>query len=265
MTSSFLVLFYRYSSFAITIVSNAVICSAAAWNFPIAKNANLPAQLHVDTYMVFLGAFSLLVVIPSLFADMFSQRFITGRVWVECLWVDLLWLLHVVGTVVVTTTLPRGICTPQAEHIDGNSCTSAKLIMAFSWICTINLFIYLVFLVISAVLHQKQDDSVWSAQVRSYPWYQHFYCHKLGSSPEIPPRDHQVPIVAPQPRRPIRLHTRSMLSSHSVERGEASSHDAIPAAHPSRLGTHHRALTWKGELLLSWFCPFPATSPTPAT
>jgi len=102
--------------------------------------------------------------------------------------------------------------------------------MAFSWICTINLLIYVVFLVISAVLHQKQDDSVWSAQVRSYPWYHHFYCHKLGSSPEISPPDRQVPIAAPQPRRPIRIPTRSMLSSRSVER----THDQ-----PSRITQPH--------------------------
>lgn len=69
---------------AITIISDAIICSASAWNFPVAKNADLPgkvtcrtrtralinhcqliAQLRIDTYMIFLGAFSLLVVTPA--------------------------------------------------------------------------------------------------------------------------------------------------------------------------------------------------------
>jgi len=76
-------------------------------------------------------------------------------------------------------------------------------------------FIYLIFLVISTVVHRKRDDAVWSAQVRSYPWYLKFYCHQIGSSPEIPVLHHDAPIQAPQPRRPILLLRRSMLSSLS--------------------------------------------------
>ena len=49
--------------------------------------------------------------------------------------------------------------------------------------------------------------------MRSYPWYLHFYCHKLGSSPELAPRRDPAPISAPQPRRPIRLLRLSVLSS----------------------------------------------------
>lgn len=77
------------------------------------------------------------------------------------------------------------------------------------------MFIYLIFLVIASVVHQKRDDTVWSSQVRSYPWYFNFYCHQLGSSPEIPVLRHDAPIQAPQPRRPILLLRRSMLSSLS--------------------------------------------------
>jgi hypothetical protein len=76
-------------------------------------------------------------------------------------------------------------------------------------------FIYLVFLVIASVAHQKRDNTVWSSQVRSYPWYFNFYCHQLGSSPEIPVRGDDAPIQAPQPRRPILFLRRSMLSLQS--------------------------------------------------
>jgi hypothetical protein len=76
-------------------------------------------------------------------------------------------------------------------------------------------FIYLIFLVIASVVHQKRDHTVWSSQVRSYPWYFNFYCHQLGSSPEIPVLRHDAPIEAPQPRRPILLLRRSILSSLS--------------------------------------------------
>ncbi|KAI9430510.1 hypothetical protein H4582DRAFT_2016233, partial [Lactarius indigo] len=217
---SFFLYLFRYFLFAITVISDAIICSAAAWNLPIAKNANLHTQQQVDIYMIFLGALSLLLVIPMVFIDIFSHRAITGRVWVECLWIDFLWLLHLIGVIFVTAFLPHDMCTPQAKFIDGDSCTSAKLILAFSWICTINLFTYLVALVVSAVLHYKQDYTVWSSHVRSYPWYSHSLAHKLGNRPSSqPPRhQHQAPISAPQPRRPIQLPARAVLSFvHKVE------------------------------------------------
>jgi hypothetical protein len=217
MEASSVILMYRYCLFVIVIISNAIVCSAAAWNLPISQNADLHAQLHIDIYMIFLGAFTLLVVIPILFIDILLYRPFIGQVWVECLWVQFLWLLHLVGAILVTTKLLRGMCTPQAHLLNGNSCVSVKLLMAFSWICTVNLFIYLILLVIASVVHQKRGDAVWSSQVRSYQWNFNFYCHQLRSSPEIPVPLHDAPIQAPQPRRPILLlrRSRSMLSSLS--------------------------------------------------
>lgn len=229
---------YRYYLFVIAIISNAIICSAAAWNLPISQNADFHTQSHIDAYMIFLGAFSLLVLISMLFIDLFSPRAFTGRVWVECLWIDFIWLLHFLGAVIVTTNLPRAMCIPQVERIYGNSCTSVKLLMAFSWICTINLFIYLIILLGSSIYHQKRDDTVWSAQVGSYPWYLHLYCHKLGSSPELAPRRDHAPMSAPQPRRPIRLLRLSVLSSlYRAERTpdqapEVTEHVAPPTTVP---------------------------------
>jgi hypothetical protein len=61
-----------------------------------------------------------------------------------------------VGSIIVTTNLPRDMCLPQGkgmlfhgndclmtrlfvvERVYVNSCASVKLLMAFSWICTIN-------------------------------------------------------------------------------------------------------------------------------
>jgi len=212
MQNPLLVYSYRYYLFVITIISNAIICSAAAWNLPISQNANLHTQSHIDSYMIFLGALSLLVLLSMLFADVFSRRAFTGRVWVECLWIDFLWLLHFLGSIIVTTNLPRDMCLPQVERVYVNSCASVKLLMAFSWICTINLFIYLVFLVGSAIVHQRRDGAVWSAQVRSYPWY-HLYCHELGSSPKLLRHHDPAPITAPQPQHPIGLLRVSVLSS----------------------------------------------------
>ena len=69
------------------------------------------------------------------FIDLFSQRALAGRVWVECLWIDFLWLLHLsayyrhssswlqtesllcssVGVIFVTAFLPHDMCTPQGK------------------------------------------------------------------------------------------------------------------------------------------------------
>lgn len=78
------------------------------------------------------------------------------------------------------------------------------------------MFTYLILIVIASVVHQKRGDAVWSSQVRSYPWYFNLYCHhQLGSSPDIPVPHHDAPIQAPQPRRPILLLRRSLLSLQS--------------------------------------------------
>jgi hypothetical protein len=234
---------YRYFLFAITITSNAIICSAAAWNLPLAKNTNLHTQQQVDVYMIFLGSFSLLFVIPMVFVDVFSRRAISGRVWVECLWIDFLWLLHLIGVIFVTSFLPHDMCTPQAKFVNGDSCTSARLIVAFSWICTVNLSIYLVSLVVSAMLHYKKDPTVWSSQVRSYPWNPHSHLHKLGSRSSLPPPRHhpQAPISAPQPRRPIQLPARAVLSFvHKVEQMHVPAQD--PGDPPPERRVSQRAI-----------------------
>jgi hypothetical protein len=91
---------------------------------------------------------------------------------------------------------------------------------------------------ISAILHQNHDDSVWNAQVRSFPWYRR---QKLASSPKIATPHHHVPIAAPQPRRPIRLSTQPSLSSlyqveptHDIQSGiEPRGLPAMQEAKPS--------------------------------
>jgi len=87
------------------------------------------------------------------------------------------------------------------------------------------------------MLHYKQDYTVWSSQVRSYPWYSHTHLDKLGSRPSspLPRHHHQAPIPAPQPRRPIQLPARAVLSFiHKVERMH------VPAQDPEDPPPQHR-------------------------
>jgi hypothetical protein len=101
-------------------------------------------------------------------------------------------------------------------------------------------FIYLVFLLISSVLHQKRDGTVWSAQVRSYPWYFNFYCHQLGSFSEIPVPQDDGSIPAPQPRRPILLLRRSVLSSLS-RIGRTPDRESMITEHSTRQSATQQA------------------------
>ena len=126
-----------------------------------------------------------------------------------------------------------------------------------SWLAV---FIYLTFLVGSSIYLQNRDNTIWGAQLGSYPWYVHLYCHKLGSLPELAPRCDPAPTSAPQPRRPIRLLSLSALSSlcrakcpsnqateiaeHTFNNDATAkacahqSHNALPFACSVRFGAH---------------------------
>ena len=130
------------------------------------------------------------------------------------------------------------------------------------------MFIYLVFLVISSLLHQKRDDSVWSAQVQSYPWYFNLYCHRLGSSPEIPVPHHDAPI-APQPRRPILFLRQSVISSLS-RIGRTSDRESRITERSTRQSATQQAKP--GPVLLTSLYPMhvqaalgPTVEPPPST
>ena len=85
--------------------------------------------------------------------------------------------------------------------------------MAFGSDSQLLLSIHLVLLVGFSICYQQRDNTVWSAQVGSYLWYVHLYCHMLGSSPELAPQRNPTPILAPQPWHPIHLFRLSVVSS----------------------------------------------------
>ncbi|THH20368.1 hypothetical protein EW146_g958 [Bondarzewia mesenterica] len=257
-----MLLYYRYFLFALLVVGDAVICSAGVWNLSLAQAAGSRARL--DPYMIYLGAFSLVVVLPIVFLDVFWKRAITGRVWFECVWVGLLSVLHLAGAAAVTATFPRVMCSSQVKRATIDSCTSTKLLEAFAWTCTIcrkcllhgtlnpagsrssvllAVSVHLFVLVFSAVVHHSLDDTVWHATVRTYPWYRHAFCQQIHTPPHSPVKHHHSSLVAPQPRRPVNLPTESELGArYQIEYlgspvSLAADHPAPPAPaapnHPS--------------------------------
>lgn len=196
-----LLLCYRYFLFAAFIVCNAIICSVAAWNYSLAHYTGL--DLHVDIFLIFLGVLGVAFLLPVLFIDIFRKNAVASKVWFECVWVAVFWVLELAGAAAVTAIVPNELCLPDSEAIAMYACTSTRVLLAFSWLITVLLLIYLVALAVAAVSHHEDDSSVWTASVRFYPWYQ--IRSSLGSAPPSPTRDWQRPLAlaAPQPKRVV--------------------------------------------------------------
>ncbi|KAI0065472.1 hypothetical protein BV25DRAFT_1695373 [Artomyces pyxidatus] len=206
---------YRVVLFGLVLVSGAVLCSIGVWNLSQAESASVPTQ--VQAYIVFVGVLSILVIIPVLYLDTFLRHAVTGRVWLECIWVGCMASLHLSGAAAITTRLPHEMCSPLVELQVPNSCTSTQALEAFAWLSATNLLLYFALLSTSALLHQRQDDTVWHASVKSYPWYLHSLCHRLISRPVSPSDKYSSPLPAPQAQRPIILPTASLQAQYEIE------------------------------------------------
>jgi len=169
MSSSFIVL--RYVAFALFIVFSSVICIVAALNIG-ALAPETPRWPEVDTYLIFLGAFGIVTVFPVIFVELIRKNAFIARVAVEVTWVALLWVMHLSGAAAITAITPQMTCAATApasqKPVD---CTSAKLLLAFTWLSTITLLSYLLGLVICTVHHHHEDSNVWRSGVRDYPWF----------------------------------------------------------------------------------------------
>lgn len=159
-------LFARYVLFGLFVVCNAIICSVAVWNHSLIQ-ADLGGQtLQVDVYLIFLGAFSLVFILPIIFADLLCSDPLSARVWFECVWVAFVWLMQLAGAAAVTAIAPHTQCVAQVTLVNNNACLSTRILLAFTWTCTIILLLYLFLLVVTAVTTQRIDPGVWHHNVR---------------------------------------------------------------------------------------------------
>ncbi|KAG1782732.1 hypothetical protein EV702DRAFT_1066396 [Suillus placidus] len=158
-------LFARYVLFSLFVVCNAIICSVAVWNYSIIQ-ATGGQTMQVDVYLIFLGAFSLAFIFPIIFADLLCTDPLSARVWFECAWVALIWLMQLAGAAAVTAIAPHIQCSAQATKVNDNSCSSTNVLVSFTWICTIILLLYLSLLVVTAVTTQRIDPGVWHHNIR---------------------------------------------------------------------------------------------------
>ncbi|KAG1905960.1 uncharacterized protein F5891DRAFT_1007393 [Suillus fuscotomentosus] len=180
-------LFARYVLFGLFVVCNAIICSVAVWNHSLVQVTG-GQTVQVDVYLIFLGAFSLTFIFPIIFADLLCTDPLSARVWFECVWVTIIWLMQLAGAAAVTAIAPHIQCSAQATEVNNNSCLSTKVLVAFTWICTIILLLYLFLLFVTAVTTQWTDPGVWHHNVRYLRMESTRQCLPSAQNSPITPR-----------------------------------------------------------------------------
>jgi len=162
----------------------------------LAQSAGYSTQISV--YLIFLGAFALLCGFPIIFIDLVRENAITSRIWFECLWVGLFWVMELSAAAAVTATMLASMCSAGAQIKSVDTCTSTRVLMAFTWLCAGILLIYLVALTASAIIHHSADSQIWHATAKNYSWFA--TRSSICSAPPSPLVEKSVSVVAPQPR-----------------------------------------------------------------
>ncbi|KAH7923517.1 hypothetical protein BV22DRAFT_577822 [Leucogyrophana mollusca] len=216
--------FARYVAFGFFVICNAIVCSVAVWNYSLAQSAG--QALQVDVYLIFVGAVFLVFIFPVIFADLICTNPFTGRVWFECAWLVLFWALELAGAAAVTAITSNMFCDSGALNVTVDSCTSTRVLLAFSWICTVIMLLYLLLLILTAASCQRENPAVWQADIGELNRATARQC--LPSAPNSPvlPRFKKRPppeIFAPQPRRPsetvkaMYTHRAGLSSDYEIE------------------------------------------------
>ncbi|KAM5533258.1 hypothetical protein V8D89_013035 [Ganoderma adspersum] len=193
--------FYRYSSFALFSLCNAVFCVVGVWNLTLAEH--LGWRPLIDAYLIAIGAAGIIWMFPVIFLDQFVHNALISRVWLESVWLCLAWILNLAGAAAASAVLPPTMCTAPANVVLHGSCATTNALLAFSWIGALNLLAYFCILMISAIIHMKDDSTVWGAHTRTYPWYK--LNEQLNSANPSPSRTmwpKPLPSAAPSIRLP---------------------------------------------------------------
>jgi hypothetical protein len=129
-------------------------------------------------------------------------------VWVESAWVGFFFVLEFCAAIALSALGPGVMCSTQMMVVDEASCSSTRVLLVFTWICTLLLFGYLLLLTISAYMHQKENPRVWHCSVRRFFNGDSRTYLADPISPSLPVFFKKSPpsLAAPQPRRPP-IHT----------------------------------------------------------
>ncbi|GLB35050.1 hypothetical protein LshimejAT787_0206150 [Lyophyllum shimeji] len=193
----------RYIVFGLFIICNAIVTSVAVWNRSLGEAVGWTPQ--VDIYLIFVGCLGLTHVFTVIFIELAYRHGITGRVWFECLWVGLFWLLYLAGASAVTSIAPNRMCDLQIRILINDTCVSTHVLLAFTWIMTIILLSYFALLMTASLVHLKHDSRIFHCYVHKFPWADlRRALPSAPASPSIPSFLKKMPsIIAPRPQRPV--------------------------------------------------------------
>lgn len=184
---------------------------------------------EIDAYLIFLGAFGIVFIIPIVAIDLFRRHAVPSRVWFESVWVGLFCLMELAGASALTADMSNMSCSSINNTL--NVCTSSLVMLAFGWLITVMLLCYLLALTLSAILHHDEGVAVWQSSVRFFPWYA--TRASLSSAPASPTRQWKKPLqLSAEPRPQLR---QAVLEKPSVvERPARPAPRAEPSYEPSR-------------------------------
>lgn len=232
------IVYIRYSVFFALAVFFAVQASVAAWNLQIEQSLTFHAQL--DAYLIFCGAFGLLVLFPIACIDILRKNAVFARVWFEAVWLALFFVFETAGAAALTAMLPQLQCNQNDIAFRNLSCPSTNALLGITWTATIILLVYMTALVISAILHQDDYPEVWHTGVRDFGWFANMNCtERLTNSPCSPkhwrasvnhaPTHATTPtLVAPKPRR---NQAAPLWTSYQIEHYNNSTFDVRAQGH----------------------------------
>ncbi|KAI0328540.1 hypothetical protein GY45DRAFT_1254736 [Cubamyces sp. BRFM 1775] len=208
---------YRYSCFGVFILCNAIICCVSVWNLALSETIGWNPM--IDAYMIAISALGLLWIFPVMCIDLLRKNALVGRVWFECIWVCLFWILELAGASAVTAILPNLLCSTASRSLLPSSCTSTKALLAFAWIGAVNLLVYFCILMVSSIIHMKDDSQIWRANTRMYPWFRvrEALPSARGPSPLKTWSKPPIPSAAPQIRLPSDFSQRMVAKSSTFD------------------------------------------------
>jgi len=231
----------RCAFFISFVVCNAVLTSVGIWNIGLAQLVGL--KMNVDLFIILLGAASLAFTFPLIIVELVRHDSPSSWVWFECAWVAVFFVLNFCAAVSMSSIGPGIMCSARAAF---DSCVSTRVILAFSWLCTLFLLGYLVLLMVSALLHRNENPEIWFANVRSFDWGgSRTYLNKTGPKvlelPRFVEKARPGSIIAPKPQRPadkvMPVHRSGSNTEHGFQLRTDRTAPALPAVAPVQQST----------------------------
>ncbi|KAJ7343589.1 hypothetical protein DFH08DRAFT_873136 [Mycena albidolilacea] len=237
---------FRYIVFAVFIICNAILASVAVWNASLVSPSSRDS--HIDTFLVIVGALGLALTFTIIFVELIRRNAFTSRVWFEILWTTVFFGLDLSGAAILSAVGPNDMCAPKISnrghsHHPSGACSSSRVLMGFTWLCTFVLLTYLILLVVLTIANRNDESMprIWECTVHNFPPLT-VRRSNVPVSPFLPrfTQDKSAAIVSPAPQRPsfspsalYTLRSAGLDSRYQIEHFRPSSHAAGPVTSPA--------------------------------